>query len=51
VKILDMPDVRTRFTGMSFEVVGDTPKEFEAFIRREVAKWGKVVKTANISAD
>jgi tripartite-type tricarboxylate transporter receptor subunit TctC len=51
VKILDMPDVRTRFTGMAFEIVGNTPKEFEAFIRSEVKKWGKVVKAANISAN
>ena len=51
VKILNMPDVRARFTSMSFDVVGDKPEEFQAFIRREVAKWGKVVKALSISAN
>lgn len=51
VKILNMPDVKERFSNLAFEVVGDTPAEFQAFIRREVDKWGTIVKTANISAD
>jgi tripartite-type tricarboxylate transporter receptor subunit TctC len=51
VKVLNAPDVKNRFTGMAFEVVGNTPEEFQAFIRREVEKWGKVVRAANIAAD
>jgi tripartite-type tricarboxylate transporter receptor subunit TctC len=30
------------------ETVGDTPQEFTALIKREVAKWLQVVKTAGI---
>ena len=51
VKVLQMPDVRTRFTNMAFDVVGNSPDEFQAFIRREVDKWGKVVKAVGITAD
>ena len=51
VSIINSPDVKSRFTALAFDVVGNTPAEFQAFIRREVDKWGKVVKTANISAD
>ncbi len=51
VKALAMPDVKSRFSGMGFETVGNTPAEFQKFIRREVDKWGKIVKTLNISAD
>jgi tripartite-type tricarboxylate transporter receptor subunit TctC len=51
VKILQMPDVKSRFTSMAFEVIGNTPEEFQRFIGREVEKWGKVVRSANISAD
>jgi tripartite-type tricarboxylate transporter receptor subunit TctC len=51
VKILQMPDVKSRFTSMAFEVIGNTPEEFQRFIEREVDKWGKVVRSANISAD
>jgi hypothetical protein len=32
-------------------VIGNTPEEFQRFIGREVDKWGKVVRSANISAD
>jgi hypothetical protein len=31
--------------------VGDTPEEFSLYIRNEIAKWGKVVRDANIKAD
>ena len=51
VKVLAMPDVKSRFSGMGFETVGNSPKEFQAFIEREVKKWGKIVKSLNISAD
>jgi len=51
VSIINSPDVKSRFTALAVDVVGNTPAEFQAFIRREVDKWGKVVKTANISAD
>ncbi|MGQ0749068.1 MAG: tripartite tricarboxylate transporter substrate binding protein [Betaproteobacteria bacterium] len=50
-KILQMPDVRSRFEGLGFRIVGNTPEQFEAFLQAEVAKWGKVVKAANISAN
>ena len=31
--------------------VGDTPEEFGLYIKSEIAKWGKVVRDANIKAD
>ena len=31
--------------------VGDTPEEFGLYIKNEIAKWGKVVRDANIKAD
>jgi tripartite-type tricarboxylate transporter receptor subunit TctC len=27
-----------------------TPKEFDAFLRAEIAKWGRVIKAAGITA-
>jgi tripartite-type tricarboxylate transporter receptor subunit TctC len=50
-KILQMPEVRSRFENLGFQVIGNTPEQFEAFLRSEVVKWGKVVKAANISAN
>jgi tripartite-type tricarboxylate transporter receptor subunit TctC len=51
VKILNVPDVRQRFTDLGFDTVGNSPQDFQTFLQQEVAKWGRVVKAANISAD
>ena len=51
VAIIRAPEIRDRFTALGFETVGDTPEEFQAFIEAEVAKWGDVVRKANIRAD
>jgi tripartite-type tricarboxylate transporter receptor subunit TctC len=36
---------------MGMEVVGSTPGQFDALVRSELAKWGKVVKDNHIQAD
>lgn len=50
-RILQVPEVRSRFEALGFRIVGNTPEQFEAFLKAEVVKWGKVVKAANISAN
>lgn len=42
VRVLAMPDVRDRLSGLGAEIVGSTPREFEAYLKAEIAKWGKV---------
>ena len=51
VRVLQLPDVRTRFSADGAEPVGNTPEEFAAYIRAETAKWGKVVRDSGIRAD
>jgi tripartite-type tricarboxylate transporter receptor subunit TctC len=51
VKILKLPDVRERFEALGMEPVGNSPDEFAAFQKAEIAKWAKVVKEAKITAD
>ncbi len=46
--VLDTPDIRTRYLSLGMDPVPSTPEEFSKLIRSEMAKWGKVVKTANI---
>ncbi len=43
-RILKLPDVRERFDSLGMEPVGDTPEQFAAYIRSELAKYAKVVK-------
>ena len=48
VKVLGTPKVTQHFAAVGFEFVGSSPQEFAAHIKAEIAKWGKVVKAANI---
>ena len=42
---------RDRLASQGAEPVGNTPTEFAAFIRAEIAKWGTVVKVAGAKLD
>jgi tripartite-type tricarboxylate transporter receptor subunit TctC len=49
--ILAMPDVRARFTELGFDVVGDRPEEFAAFLRAENEKWKKIAEISGTRLD
>lgn len=51
VKALATPEVRERFQNFGSDPIGSTPEEFAAQIKNDIAKWGKVAKTANVRAD
>ena len=51
VKIIAVAETRERLLAQGFEPVGSTPEEFAAYIKAEIAKWGKVIKVAGIKAD
>jgi hypothetical protein len=46
-----VPDVQKRFVDLGFDVVGDTPDEFAAFLRAENAKWKKIAAIAGTKLD
>lgn len=48
---LAQPEVKEKFAAAGLETVSSTPSEFAAFIRSEIAKWGRVAKEANIKID
>jgi tripartite-type tricarboxylate transporter receptor subunit TctC len=50
-KIVQQPDIRERIVTLGGEPVGNTPAEFAAIVRGDVAKWKGVAKAANIVAD
>ena len=51
VKILEVPEVKERFSREGAETVGNTPEQFGAFIKSETIKYGKLIKAAGIRAD
>lgn len=50
-KILRAPELKERFFVQGAEPVGNTPEEFTAFVRSEIAKWKKVVESSGMRAD
>jgi tripartite-type tricarboxylate transporter receptor subunit TctC len=48
VQAIKAPDVVEALQAQGYEVVGNTPKEFERLIKGEIATWKDVVKAAGI---
>ena len=51
VKIMHTPEVKERLAGMATDPLTSTPEEFAAYLKQEIAKWGEVVRKANLKAD
>lgn len=51
VRSLQDPVVKERFLADGGETIGNSPEEFAAIIRSDLAKWGKLVKQAGIKPD
>ena len=47
-KAMALPDVKEKCAQLGFDVVAGKPDEFASYIKKEVDKWGKVIKDANI---
>lgn len=47
-KSLAMPDVRERLLALASPPVGGPPGEFAQYITREIDKWARVIRAANI---
>jgi tripartite-type tricarboxylate transporter receptor subunit TctC len=47
--VLGLADVRSRLSDLGYEPVGSSSTEFAAFIKAELAKWAKVIKSAGIT--
>ena len=48
VKVMALPDVKEKCAQLGFDPVANTPEEFAGYIKKEVEKWGKVIKDAKI---
>jgi tripartite-type tricarboxylate transporter receptor subunit TctC len=49
--VLQLPEVRERYAVLGIEPVGNTPEEFTAEIRADLARWEVVVKKANVRVE
>lgn len=51
VRSLKSPELEKSLRAKGFEPVPGTPEEFAAFIRSEIAKYGRVIKESNVRID
>lgn len=51
VKNLRTPEVRDRLTLSGADIVGDTPDQFAARIKADIAKWGEIVNASGARVD
>src|SRR6266446_2486590 len=48
VKAMHAPDLKERLAAMATDPATSTPEEFADYIKREIAKWGEVVRQAGL---
>ena len=51
VAALQLPEAKAALLAQGAEAVPGTPEEFDAHIKREIAKWGKVIRAVGAKPD
>ena len=51
IKAMQLPEVQERLATLGLDPVGNTPAQFSEQIRRDLAKWAKVVQAAGIQPE
>ena len=50
-KIVALPDIKEKLSGMGFDPIANTPEQFATYINAEITRWGKVVREANLKVE
>jgi len=50
-KALAVPALKEKFSAIGYTLVGGTPEQFDAFVKKEVAKWADVIKRSGARID
>ena len=50
-RLIKIPEVNDRIIGLGADPVGNTPAEFEKFVRSEMDKWGSLAKKIGLKPD
>jgi tripartite-type tricarboxylate transporter receptor subunit TctC len=51
MKIARLPDVAARLKAIGVDAVGTSTDEFTNILKSDIARWGDVVKSANIKIE
>jgi tripartite-type tricarboxylate transporter receptor subunit TctC len=50
-KVLALPEISRKLVQDGLEPVGSTPEQFRDFLAADKAKWGRIIKQANVKAE
>ena len=50
-KALAKPEAATQLNALGAQIIGDTPEQFAAFLRKDHERWSRVIKTAGVKAE
>jgi tripartite-type tricarboxylate transporter receptor subunit TctC len=50
-RVLQLPDVKDRFTDLGIDVLQSTPAELASFTRSEIERFAKIIRETGIRAD
>jgi tripartite-type tricarboxylate transporter receptor subunit TctC len=50
-EVLNSPELKAKFAAQIMEPVGNTPAQFKAQIDSDLARWGQVIKAADIKVN
>jgi len=51
VRILNAPEMKKRLESQGADAVTSTPEQFSAYIKSEIAKWGKLIRELGVKAE
>ena len=50
-RALAKPEAATQLNALGAQIIGDTPEQFAAFLRKDHERWSRVIKTAGVKAE
>jgi tripartite-type tricarboxylate transporter receptor subunit TctC len=50
-EVFALPEIRDRLATMSMQPAGGSPADMAAFVKAETARWGEVIRAANITVN
>jgi tripartite-type tricarboxylate transporter receptor subunit TctC len=51
VKVLALPEIKAKFADQGADVASDTPEQFAAYIKTEIAKWARLIKELGVKSE
>ncbi len=51
LQVLNISDMKSRIAGLGATPIGNTPEQFRAQIRDDLAKWARIIKQSGATAD